>query len=93
MEKQQNKLAKKTKQTETGKKKERKKKSRTRPVHHRLLATLPNHYTTKTDYVVLSKSFPRKIHRQTPFTCKGGRVAYVRTALLTVKKTTTTKTV
>ena len=47
--------------------------SSTRTSHLQLVATLPNHYTTKADYIILVKSFfylmpfPRKIHRQTPF--------------------------
>ena len=50
---------KKTKQTKTGKKKEGRKRgtSRTRARHLRLVATLPNHYTTKADYVTLARSF------------------------------------
>ena len=54
---------KKTKQTKTGKKKKEKKEgrkkgtSRTRVRHLRLVATLPNHYTTKADYVTLARSF------------------------------------
>ena len=54
---------KKTKQTKTGKKKERKKEgrkkgtSRTGARHLQLVATFPNHYTTKADYVTLARSF------------------------------------
>ena len=45
--------------------------SRTRTRHLQLVVTLPNHYTTKVDYVILARSFylmpfPRKIHPQTP---------------------------
>ena len=46
---------KKTKQIKTGKKK--KGTSRTRARHLVLVATLPNHYTTKADYVTLARSF------------------------------------
>ena len=53
---------KKTKQTKTGKEKKEKKgrkrgMSRTRTRHLRLVATFPNHYTTKADYVTLARSF------------------------------------
>ena len=55
---------KKTKQTKTVKKKKGKKKeerkretSRTRARHLRLVATLPNHYTTKADDVTLVRRF------------------------------------
>ena len=54
---------KKTKQIKTGKKKKEKKEgrkngtSRTRARHFRLVATLPNHYTTKADYVIVAKGF------------------------------------
>ena len=55
---------KKTKQTKTGKKKKERKKegrkkgtSRTGAQHLRLFATLPNHYTTKADYVTLARGF------------------------------------
>ena len=47
--------------------------SGTRTRHLQFVATSPNHYTTKADYVILVKiffylmPFPRKIHRQTPF--------------------------
>ena len=49
------------------------------------LRTLPNYYTTKADYVTLSKvfyliPFPRKIHRQTSLKMIEPR----KTALLTV---------
>ena len=37
--------------------KERKEMSITRTRHLRLVATLPNHYTTKADYVILMKRF------------------------------------
>ena len=41
-----------------GKKKGRKKgMSRTRAQHLQLVATFPNHYTTKADYVTLARSF------------------------------------
>ena len=56
-------MQKNTKQTKTGKKKKGKKEgrkkgtSRTRARHLRLVATLPNHYTTKADYVTLARSF------------------------------------
>ena len=39
------------------KKEERKVQSRTRTQHIRLVVTLPNHYTTNADYVILVKSF------------------------------------
>ena len=53
---------KKTKQTKTGKEKKEKKgrkkgMSRTRARHLRLVATFPNYYTTKADYVTLARSF------------------------------------
>ena len=54
---------KKTKQIKTGKKKKEKKErrkngtSRTRARHLRLVATLPNHYTTKADDVTLVRRF------------------------------------
>ena len=83
---------KKTKQTKTGKEKKEKKgrkkgMSRTRTRHLQLVATFPNYYTTKADYVTLARSFylmpfPRKIHRQTPLKMNEPR----KTALLTVKK-------
>ena len=47
---------KKTKQ-KPGKKKERKEMSRTRTRNLWLVAILPDHYTTKADYVILPKSF------------------------------------
>ena len=46
---------KKTKQTKTGKKR-KKGMSRTRTRHLQLVTTLPNHYTTKADYVILARS-------------------------------------
>ena len=83
---------KKTKQTKTRekkKKKEGRKKwmSRIRTQHLQLVATLPNHYTTKADYIILAKSFlfnafPRKIHRQKPLQI----IELHKTVLLTVKK-------
>ena len=50
------------KKTKTETKKERKKEegkvlSRTRTQHLRIVVTLPEHYTTKADYVMLVKSF------------------------------------
>ena len=54
---------KKTKQTKTGKKKDRRKEgrkngtSRTRARHLQLVATFPNHCTTKADDVTLARSF------------------------------------
>ena len=47
-----------TKNGKKKKKKEGKKKFvRIRTQHHRLDATTPNHYTTKTDYVIVGKVF------------------------------------
>ena len=53
---------KKTKQTKTGKEKKEKKgrkngTSRTRARHLQLVATFPNHYTTKADDVTFARSF------------------------------------
>ena len=59
-----NKQKKKDQTNQNGKKKKEKKKeerkkgtSRTPARHLQLVATLPNHYTTKADYVTLARSF------------------------------------
>ena len=64
--------------------------SRIQTQHLQFVATLPNHYTTKADYILLAKSFlfnafPRKIHRQKPLQI----IELRKTVLLTVKKKAT----